>query len=244
MTASIPKILMKMEQSLSHNKLARLTALKGLQAEQQHDPFKILIGTILSARTRDEITTKVVNNLFRKFKNANELANADIEEIKAIIHSIGFYNIKAKRIKEVSQLIVGRFTGEVPDDVQKLLELPGVGRKTANCVLVYGFNKAAIPVDIHVHRISNRLGLVSTKTPEETEIELSRILAKKYWLKVNNTFVMYGQNICLPIKPNCELCKLKKVCKFYHTTVLPLQMKSSFFEKKQSIAKRDVLKTL
>jgi len=244
MTASIPKILMKMEQSLSHNKLARLTALKGLQAEQQHDPFKILIGTILSARTRDEITTKVVNNLFRKFKNANELANADIEEIKAIIHSIGFYNIKAKRIKEVSQLIVGRFTGEVPDDVQKLLELPGVGRKTANCVLVYGFNKAAIPVDIHVHRISNRLGLVSTKTPEETEIELSRILAKKYWLKVNNTFVMYGQNICLPIKPNCELCKLKEVCKFYHTTVLPLQMKSSFFEKKQSIAKRDVLKTL
>jgi len=244
MTASIPKILMKMEQSLSHNKLARLTALKGLQAEQQHDPFKILIGTILSARTRDEITTKVVNNLFRKFKNANELANADIEEIKAIIHSIGFYNIKAKRIKEVSQLIVGRFNGEVPDDVQKLLELPGVGRKTANCVLVYGFNKAAIPVDIHVHRISNRLGLVSTKTPEETEIELSRILAKKYWLKVNNTFVMYGQNICLPIKPNCELCKLKEVCKFYHTTVLPLQMKSSFFEKKQSIAKRDVLKTL
>lgn len=235
---------MKMEQSLSHNKLARLTALKGLQAEQQHDPFKILIGTILSARTRDEITTKVVNNLFRKFKNANELANADIEEIKAIIHSIGFYNIKAKRIKEVSQLIVGRFNGEVPDDVQKLLELPGVGRKTANCVLVYGFNKAAIPVDIHVHRISNRLGLVSTKTPEETEIELSRILAKKYWLKVNDTFVMYGQNICLPIKPNCELCKLKEVCKFYHTTVLPLQMKSSFFEKKQSIANRDVLKTL
>jgi endonuclease-3 len=244
MTASIPKILMKMEQSLSHNKLARLTALKGLQAEQQHDPFKILIGTILSARTRDEITTKVVNNLFRKFKNANELANADIEEIKAIIHSIGFYNIKAKRIKEVSQLIVGRFNGEVPDDVQKLLELPGVGRKTANCVLVYGFNKAAIPVDIHVHRISNRLGLVSTKTPEETEIELSRILAEKYWLKVNDTFVMYGQNICLPIKPNCELCKLKEVCKFYHTTVLPLQMKSSFFEKKQSIANRDVLKTL
>jgi endonuclease-3 len=218
--------MMKMEQTLSHNKLARLTALKALQAEEQQDPFKILIGTILSARTRDEITTKVVNNLFRKFKNARELAKADIEEIKAIIHSIGFYNIKAKRIKDVSQLIVERFNGEVPDDIQKLLELPGVGRKTANCVLVYGFNKAAIPVDIHVHRISNRLGLVNTKTPEETEIELGRILAKKYWLKVNDTFVMYGQNICLPIKPNCELCKLKEVCKFYHTTVLPLQMKS------------------
>ena len=237
MTTSILKIMMKMEQTLSHNKLARLTALKGLQAEGQQDSFKILIGTILSARTRDEITTKVVNNLFRKFKNARELAKADVEEIKTIIHSIGFYNIKAKRIKDVSQLIVERFNGEVPDDIQKLLELPGVGRKTANCVLVYGFKKAAIPVDIHVHRISNRLGLVNTKTPEKTEIELSRILAKKYWLKVNDTFVMYGQNICLPIKPNCKLCKLKDVCKFYHTTILPIQKKSSFFENKQSIDK-------
>ena len=237
MTTSIRKIMMKMEQTLSHNKLARLTALKGLQAEEQQDPFKILIGTILSARTRDEITTKVVNNLFRKFKNSRELAKADIEEIKAVIHSIGFYNIKAKRIKDVSQLIVERFNGEVPDDIRKLLELPGVGRKTANCVLVYGFKKAAIPVDIHVHRISNRLGLVNTTTPEKTEIELSRILAKKYWLKVNDTFVMYGQNICLPIKPNCKLCKLKEVCKFYHTTVLPIQKKSSFFENKQSIDK-------
>jgi len=243
MITSIPNILMKMEQTLSLNKLARPTALKGLQTEEHHDPFKILIGTILSARTRDEITTKVVNNLFRKFKNAKALAKADIEEIKTIIHSIGFYNIKAKRIKEVSQLIVERFNGEVPDDIQKLLELPGVGRKTANCVLVYGFNKAAIPVDIHVHRISNRLGLVNTKTPEETEIELGRILAKKYWLKLNDTFVMYGQNICLPIKPNCELCKLKEVCKFYHTTVLPLQMKS-FFENKQSTDKQNVLKNL
>src|SRR5207244_9720128 len=205
-----------------------------LQDEEHHDHFKILIGTILSARTRDEITAKVVNNLFRKFKNAKELAKADEEEIKAIIHSIGFYNIKAKRIKEVSQLIVERFNGEVPDDIQKLLELPGVGRKTANCVLVYGFKKAAIPVDIHVHRISNRLGLVNTKTPEQTEIKLSQILAKKYWLKVNDTFVMYGQNICLPIKPTCKLCKLKEICKFYHTTVLPNQKKSSVFEDKQS----------
>ena len=142
MTTPMYKIIKKMEQTLSYKKLARLTALKGLQTEEQHDPFKILIGTILSARTRDEITTRVVSNLFRKFKNPKELAKADIEEIKAIIHSIGFYNIKAKRIKEVSQLIVERFNGEVPSDIQNLLELPGVGRKTANCVLVYAFNKA------------------------------------------------------------------------------------------------------
>ncbi|MGA9151126.1 MAG: endonuclease III [Candidatus Nitrosopolaris sp.] len=226
-TARIYEIMKKMKQTLSYEKLARPTALKGLQAEEKQDPFKILIGTILSARTRDEITTKVVNNLFRKFKNPEELAEADIDVVKAIIHSIGFYNVKAKRIKEVSQLIVERFNGEVPNDIRKLLELPGVGRKTANCVLVYGFNKAALPVDIHVHRISNRLGLVNTKSPEKTEIELSRILDKKYWLKVNDTFVMYGQNICLPIKPNCNLCKLKEVCKFYHTTVLPIRKNSS-----------------
>src|SRR6187200_2376202 len=214
---SVGKVLKKMNQVLYHEKLPRLTALRELQMEEQDDSFKILIGTILSSRTRDEKTKMVVNNLFRRFKNAKELAEADMDEIKTIIHSIGFYNVKAKRIKVVSQLIVEKFN-EVPNDIEGLLELPGVGRKTANCVLVYGFNKPAIPVDIHVHRISNRLGLVNTKTPEKTEIELSRIISKKYWPEVNQTFVMYGQNICLPIKPNCKICELKKICKFYHTT--------------------------
>jgi endonuclease III len=224
---SVGKVLKKMNQVLYHEKLPRLTALRELQMEEQGDSFKILIGTILSSRTRDEKTTMVVNNLFRRFKNAKELAEVDIDEIKTIIHSIGFYNVKAKRIKEVSQLIVEKFDGKVPDHIEGLLELPGVGRKTANCVLVYGFNKPAIPVDIHVHRISNRIGLVNTKTPEKTEIELSRIISKKYWTEVNHTFVMYGQNICLPIKPNCKICELKKICKFYHTTNPPPE-KTSF----------------
>jgi len=231
MRRSMKEIIEKMEDSLSNSDARRLNALKRLQIEEQHDPFKVLIGTILSARTRDETTTKVVNNLFRKFKNAKEMADANIGEIRSIIHSIGFYKIKAERVKEVSQIIVKSFNGEVPDNIQKLLKLPGVGRKTANCVLVYGFNKPAIPVDIHVHRISNRIGLVSTETPEETEMELRRILERKYWTKVNNTFVMYGQNICLPIKPKCKLCKLKRVCKFYHGTVLPVLEKSSFLKK-------------
>jgi endonuclease III len=225
---SVGKVLKKMNQVLYHEKLPRLTALRELQMEEQGDSFKILIGTILSSRTRDEKTTMVVNNLFRRFKNAKELAEVDIDEIKTIIHSIGFYNVKAKRIKEVSQLIVEKFDGKVPDDIEGLLELPGVGRKTANCVLVYGFNKPAIPVDIHVHRVSNRIGLVNTKTPEKTEIELSRIISKKYWTEVNQTFVMYGQNICLPIKPNCKTCELKKICKFYHTTNTPPHEKTSF----------------
>jgi endonuclease III len=211
-------IIKKMERVLYDKKPYRLTALKQLQEEELGDPFKILIGTILSSRTRDETTTKVVKTLFKRFKNAKELAEGNLEEIKQIIHSIGFYNVKAKRIIEVSQLIVKRFDGKVPNSIEKLLELPGVGRKTANCVLVYGFNKPTIPVDTHVHRISNRIGLVDTKTPEKTEIELNNIINKKYWLRLNNIFVMYGQNICLPVAPKCELCELKKMCKFYHAS--------------------------
>lgn len=209
-------IIKKMEKVLQDKKPNRFTALKQLQAEESGDPFKILIGTILSSRTRDENTTKVVKILFKRFRNAKELAEGNIEEVKQIIHSIGFYNVKAKRVVEVSQLIVKKFNGKVPNRIEELLELPGVGRKTANCVLAYGFNKPAIPVDIHVHRISNRIGLVNTKTPEKTEIELSNIVDRKYWIKLNNTFVMYGQNICLPVTPNCKLCELKEMCKFYH----------------------------
>jgi endonuclease-3 len=214
----IGSIIKKMERVLYDKKPYRLTALKQLQEEELGDPFKILIGTILSSRTRDETTTKVVKTLFKRFKNAKELAEGNLEEVKQIIHSIGFYNVKAKRIIEVSQLIVKRFDGKVPNSIEKLLELPGVGRKTANCVLVYGFNKPTIPVDTHVHRISNRIGLVNTKTPEKTEIELNNIINKKYWLRLNNIFVMYGQNICLPVAPKCELCELKKMCKFYHAS--------------------------
>ena len=211
-------IIEKMEKVLYDKKPYRFTALKQLQAEESGDPFKILIGTILSSRSRDENTTKVVKKLFKRFRNAKELAEGNMEEVKQIIHSIGFYNVKAKRVIEVSQLIVKKFNGKVPNCIEKLLELPGVGRKTANCVLVYGFNKPAIPVDTHVHRISNRMGLVNTKTPEKTEAELSNIIDRKHWIKLNNTFVMYGQNICLPVTPNCKLCELKKMCKFYHHT--------------------------
>jgi endonuclease-3 len=211
----VGSILKKMEQALYREKPPRMTALRGLQMEEQGDPFKILIGTILSARTRDENTTKVVAKLFARWKTPQELASADIAEIKQVIKSIGFYNVKAARIKQVAQLIVDRFAGQVPCDIDQLLELPGVGRKTANCVLVYAFNKPAIPVDVHVHRISNRLGLVQTKTPEQTEMELAKMVDRKLWTKVNDTFVMYGQNICLPVKPNCKVCDLKGGCRYY-----------------------------
>ena len=205
-----------MEAKLNNSaNLVRLTALKELQIEEDNNPFKILIGTILSARSRDENTSKIVRKLFQKYKNARELANADLNDIKSIIHSIGFYNTKAKRIKQVSKIIVEKFQGIVPNEAEDLLELPGVGRKTANCVLVYAFNKPAIPVDIHVHRISNRIGIVKTQNPKKTEEELIKIIDKKYWLVLNNTFVRYGQNICLPIRPKCEICSVKEVCNYY-----------------------------
>jgi len=183
--------------------------------EEQGDPFKILIGTILSARSRDENTTYAVNKLFARFKTPQDLASADISEIKKLIHSIGFYNVKSVRIKQVAHMIMEKFGGQVPSDINKLLDLPGVGRKTANCVLVYAFNKPAIPVDVHVHRISNRLGIICTKTPEQTELELSKLVDERLWTKINDTFVTYGQNICLPIRPNCKACDLKKNCKYY-----------------------------
>ncbi|HET8793324.1 MAG TPA: endonuclease III [Nitrososphaeraceae archaeon] len=199
----------------SSDTLVRLTALKELQMEEGNDPFKILIGTILSARSRDENTSKIVHKLFQKYKNVEELATADLNDIKSIIHSIGFYNVKALRIKQVSKIIVEKFDGIVPNQMEDLLGLPGVGRKTANCVLVYAFNKPAIPVDIHVHRISNRIGIVKTQNPKKTEEELVKIIDRKFWLVLNNTFVRYGQNICLPLRPKCEVCNIKDICNYY-----------------------------
>jgi len=192
----------------------RITALRDLH-DAQTGPFSILIGTILSARTKDEATTKAVKILFSKYKNPKQLANAKVKDVEKIIKSIGFFHVKSKRIIEVAKIINTKYKGKVPADLETLVELPGVGRKTANCVLVYAFEKPAIPVDIHVHRISNRLGLVETKNPEETEQELMKKIKKKYWIEINDTFVMYGQNICKPISPMCNVCKIKKNCKYY-----------------------------
>ena len=206
-----------MMDTMNSVKPPRMTALRELHEAETGGPFSILIGTILSARTKDENTTKVVKILFSKYKNAKSLANAKVKDVEKIIKSIGFYHVKSKRIIEVAKIIDSKYKGEVPDNLDELVELPGVGRKTANCVLVYAFEKPAIPVDIHVHRISNRLGLVKTKTPEDTEQELMKKIPKKYWLEINDTFVMYGQNICKPISPMCDVCKIKKSCLYYKT---------------------------
>ena len=205
-----------MTDTMNSVKPPRITALRDLH-DAETGPFSILIGTILSARTKDEATTKAVKVLFSKYKNPKELANAKIKDVEKIIKSIGFYHVKSKRIIEVAKIIDKKYKGKVPDNLETLVELPGVGRKTANCVLVYAFEKPAIPVDIHVHRISNRLGLVDTKNPEETEQELMKKIQKKFWIDINDTFVMYGQNICKPVSPMCDVCMIKKDCKYYKT---------------------------
>ena len=208
------KILSKMMDTMNSVKTPRITALRDLH-DAETGPFSILIGTILSARTKDESTTKVVKVLFSKYKNPKQLANAKLKDVEKIIKPIGFYHVKSKRIIEVAKIIDSKYNGKVPEELDTLVQLPGVGRKTANCVLVYAFEKPAIPVDIHVHRISNRLGLVETKNPEDTEQELMKKVDKKFWIDINDTFVMYGQNICKPISPMCDLCKIKRSCKFY-----------------------------
>jgi endonuclease-3 len=210
------KILTGMTNTMNSVKPPRITALRDLH-NAETGPFSILIGTILSARTKDETTTKAVKALFLKYKNPKELANAKIKDVEKIIRSIGFFHVKSKRIIEVAKIIHTKYKDKVPEDLDTLVQLPGVGRKTANCVLVYAFEKPAIPVDIHVHRISNRLGLVDTKNPEETEQKLMSKIDKKYWIDINDTFVMYGQNICKPISPMCNVCKIKKSCKYYKT---------------------------
>ena len=211
------KILDGMKKTMFAVNPPRYTALEGLHKVQTARPFRILIATILSARTKDENTTKAADKLFKLYGTPQKLAKAKVKDVEKVIKSVGFYHVKSKRIIEVANLILSKYNGKVPADIDKLVDMPGVGRKTANCVLVYAFEKPAIPVDTHVHRISNRLGLVDTKMPEETEMALRKKIPKKYWLDINNTFVMYGQNICKPISPMCDVCKIRKTCNYFQT---------------------------
>jgi len=199
----------------------RATALAQLQDATGSDPFRILIGTILSHRTRDENTSRATENLFSVYKTPSQLAAADPNEVRRLIKPSGFYNMKTKSIMKAAKQLVDDFGGKVPDNEEDLLKLHSVGRKTANCVLVYAFNKPAIPVDTHVHRISNRLGLVRTKKPEETEAALVKTVPKRYWLELNDLFVRFGQTTCKPISPRCGACTLSKSCAYYRTVYAP-----------------------
>lgn len=176
------------------------------------DPFSVLISTIISQRTRDEQTHVAARSLLSAFPTAKELAEADVEDIEQLIRPAGFYRVKARKIKEVCAILVNQNGGYVPRNFDSLITLPSVGQKTANCVLVFGFGKEAIPVDTHVHRISNRLEMVKTKSPEETEQALRKMLPKRFWLDINHLFVQFGRTICKPIGPKCKTCPIFDLC--------------------------------
>jgi endonuclease-3 len=195
-----------------------MTGLRGqyqLRVFENKDPYRVLIRTILSQRTRDENTDRATAQLFAEYPTLEDVASATPEELEPLIRPAGFYHVKARRIIEVSQMLQEEYGGVVPEKMEKLLQLPGVGRKTANCVLVYAFQKPAIPVDVHVHRISNRLGLVFTKNPEQTEVELEKVVPRKYWIELNDLMVQFGQTICRPVNPLHEICPLADICAYY-----------------------------
>ena len=190
------------------------TALGKISAETR-DPFKVLISTILSQRTRDEMTEIASSDLFAEFPDARSLADAPIAKVRRRIRPVGFYNQKAHMIKEVSRILLRKHGVVVPSNYDDLVALPHVGPKTANCVLVYGFAIPRIPVDTHVHRISNRLGLVRTKAPEESEAALVKVVPREYWMDINGFLVSFGKQVCRPIGPRCTECKFTPFCDYY-----------------------------
>jgi len=197
------------------------TALQEISDSTDGDPFRVLIATVLSHRTKDPVTALASSRLFARFPNVKSLATANTRTVARLIKPVGFYNTKARTVRKISRILLDRYGGKVPESMEQLLELPSVGRKTANCVFVYGFKTPAIPVDTHVHRIFNRIGVVETKTPEETEKELTRIANRRDWLPLNEVFVKFGQLVCRPIGPHCSDCPLNDRCKYYMTDFLP-----------------------
>lgn len=188
----------------------RVTTLA--EEEKSRSPFRLLVACVISLRTKDEVTAESSQRLFSIAPNPDKLAKLDVEIIAKAIYPAGFYNTKARQLKDIGRILRDEYGGEVPPDESPLLALPGVGRKTANLVLGLGFGIPAICVDTHVHRISNRLGLVITKTPEQTERALNEVLPRDLWVPINDLLVTFGQNRCHPTSPRCTECPLEDLC--------------------------------
>ena len=183
------------------------------KVSENNDPYQVLISCILSLRTRDKTTIEASRRLFKVAKTPREMVKLSLSKIQKLIYPVGFYRTKAKTILGVNQRILDDFGGRVPDNIEDLLSLKGVGRKTANLVLGLGFGVPAICVDTHVNRIPNRIGWIKTKTPLKTEEALGNIVPRNYWIKLNTVLVTFGQNICLPVHPRCNICAIEKFCK-------------------------------
>jgi endonuclease III len=179
---------------------------------QTKDPFKILVTTMLSARTKDQTTRTAAQRLFMVINTFDDLNNVTLSTIEKLIYPVGFYHAKARNLKKWPPIIKENFGGVIPDTVEALVNLPGVGRKTANLVVALGFNKPAVCVDVHVHRIFNRLGYLVSKTPLETEMILRKYLPVRYWTTFNSYFVSFGQHTCFPRNPRCDRCPVRRYC--------------------------------
>lgn len=183
------------------------------KVSEKRDPFLVLISCLLSLRTKDKVTSIASERLFSLAKTPEEMLKLSVTDIERAIYPVGFYRRKAMQIREISKDLIEQYNSRIPDEIDDLLELKGVGRKTANIVVTHGFNKPGIAVDTHVHRISNRLGLVATNAPDQTEFELRRILPEEYWRDFNDLLVVHGQNICTPISPKCSVCPISRYCR-------------------------------
>ena len=176
------------------------------------DPFRILIGCVISLRTKDDVSYAATDRLFQRASRPEQMLRLRAPTIAKLIYPAGFYRRKAEQIRKISRLLIDRHGGEVPDELDVLLELPGVGRKTANLVVTLGFRKPGICVDTHVHRITNRLGWVRTQNPNQTEQALREVLPRRHWIPINETLVRHGQQVCKPISPVCTRCPVERDC--------------------------------
>lgn len=181
-------------------------------SERGATPFEILVSTLLSLRTKDEVTALAAHRLFQVARTPVDLVNIDEEVLKKLIYPVGFYPTKAKRLLSISRILLDQYNSQVPNSIDELMRLPGVGRKTANLVMTEGFKIPAVCVDTHVHRISNRIGYVNTKTPEKTELALREKLPRKHWIKYNELLVTFGQTVCRPVSPFCSTCPAADMC--------------------------------
>ncbi|MEA2014701.1 MAG: endonuclease III, partial [Thermodesulfobacteriota bacterium] len=206
--SDIITVIEALKEDLKAGKLPIVSEL----AEKESTPFQILISTLLSLRTKDEVTELAASNLFALASTPSEMLKFSEDQISAAIYPVGFYRNKSKTILQVSKELVERYRSQVPDSIEELLKFKGVGRKTANLVVTLGYGGEGICVDTHVHRISNRLGYVRTKTPEETEFVLREKLSRKYWTDYNTIMVAFGRNICRPVSPFCSQCPVCMLC--------------------------------
>ena len=208
----IDEIFKLLNKELENKILPIVSRVEGKEIDDT--PFTTLVSCILSLRTKDEVTELASIRLLKIFNTPEKLLELSEEKIQSLIYPVGFYKTKAKRIKEISKTILDQYSGEVPKDFNKLLKLKGVGRKTANIVMVYGHKEQGyLPIDTHCHRIPNRLGWIKTENPEQTENMLKNILPKKYWDDFNHLFVLFGKTICVPISPFCSRCPIQQFCK-------------------------------